>query len=242
MKKTLQFLSLSLALLLLTSCSLLSGGTGGTTTTAPSVTTAPGTAAPSVSPAEADALFALLKTAAPTSAALSVSSVYSSPAVTLTAEILFLRSGDLTHYSYATERLLTASEAIAAGSPTETVEGHLTIDGAGNVTSSSAEITNELLSLLPSLSLRLPALESALFSSLSIERVAGTTTVGGAVKDEYIPSLLAPYGIGADGLSVAVTLTADSRPAELTLTYTSAAEATVTATVVYSYGEVTIPD
>ena len=131
---------------------------------------------------------------------------------------------------------------IAAGSPTETVEGHLTIDGAGNVTSSSAEITNELLSLLPSLSLRLPALESALFSSLSIERVAGTTTVGGAVKDEYIPSLLAPYGIGADGLSVAVTLTADSRPAELTLSYTSAAEATVTATVVYSYGEVTIPD
>lgn len=241
MKKTLQFTSLILVLLLLSSCSLLSGDAGDTVTTAPSVTTAPGTVAPPVSPAEADALFALLAAAAPTGAELSASAAYPSPAVTLSAEILFLHSEGLDHYTYSVERLLSAAEAIAAGSPTETLEGHLTIDGAGNVTSSSAEITNELLAGLSSLSLRLPALEAALFSSLSIEREAGAATVGGAVKDEYVPNLLAPYGIGVTGLSVAVTIVAE-RPTEMTLSYTSAAGAAVTVTVVYSYGEVTIPD
>ncbi len=236
MKKTLQFISLSLALLLLASCSLLSGGAGGGVTTAPSVTTAPGTAAPPASTAEADALFAALETAAPTAAEVSVSSEYESPDVTLSASCLFLHTEELDSYSYSFERLLPLEEALLAGSPTETVEGHLTIDGEGNVTASSGEITSELLAELSSLTLRLPTLESALFSELSVQRAADAVTVGGSVKAEYIPLLLAPYGVEATGLSIAVTLgTADSLPTALLMTYTSGDGAAVTYRAMYTY-------
>ena len=244
MKKTLHIFGLLLCLLLLASCSLLSGGGTGNATTAPVTTTSPVTTAPPASSGEdADALLALLADAVPTRADATVTSAFRAPDVTLSAAFLLLHTEELDYYSYEIERLLPLEEALLAGSPTETLEGHLTIDGEGNVTSSSAEITSELLSALPSLSLRLPALESALFSECRTERTGSTVTVGGSVKEEYIPHLLAPYGTEAEDLSLSVTLDAVSfRPTALLMTYTSADGAAVTLTVTYSYGAVTIPE
>ena len=229
-------------LLLLASCGLFEGEITLPIpiSTRPQVTTAP---PPAPEQSEAAAYLEALSEAEPTGAMLEISASYREPAVTLTAEVLCLHGEESDYYSYRIDRLLSVEEALLAGSPIKTDSGHLTLAEGGLVTDSPAEVTDELLSGLSSLSLRLPTLEEALFTECMLERNGDAVTLGGIVSAEYITHLLGEDGEEVTALTVAVTVDDATRlPTALRMRWLTPGGATVEMSVTYSYEEIAIPD
>ena len=233
-------------LLFLASCNLLGGLTpgeeeeedGGATT--PAVTTA----APPKSEATLPTLSALataMKTATPTRSEAELLSVYTAPAVTLSADLLFLHTEEADRYEYRIDYLLPIEEALAAGSPIGERCGYLTLTGT-TITEASPEINGEVLEEMQALSLRKPSFREEFFTRYEIKREGEAVLLSGEVKDYAVPLLFDPHTEGITDLSLTVTFTAEGDlPTEITLSFTARDGARTTYRAVYSYAPVTIP-
>lgn len=238
----LAFLLLSL-LLPLASCGLLGGlipeETTGAETTAPTTTARPPDSTPLPT---LPALAAAMKSATPTRSEATVLSVYESPAVTLSAELLFLHTEERDRYEYRIDYLLPMEEALAAGSPIGERVGYLTLT-ASTVTASSPEVNAEVLEEIRTLSLRMPTFEGSFFTRYEIKKEGSALLLTGHVKDTAVPLLFDSRTEGITDLSVAVTFEKESLlPTEAAFTFTAADGARTTYRAVYSYAPVTIPE
>lgn len=234
MKKLALLLSLALLSGLLCACGLLSppaDTTGGSDTTGGTPTTG---SAPT--PAEVEAG---IRAARPTETRVTVSAAYAASGITLTAQITLKKNGESEYYTYEAERLLPTDEALAAGSPTATVEGHLQLSG-NQVVSSSAEVDAELLSGVSSLSVHLPRLNAAYLSSYEITEGSEGVTLTATVRDDRLGEML-DAAAEISGLSFTLTLTRDLTPTALTAEWTSPDGAAVTYGAEYSYTPAAIP-
>ena len=219
-----RLLSVTLLLLLtaaLCSCSLFAPGEGG---------------GKQVTLADIDAG---IRAASPTKSEVTLTAAYESPMVTLTAHITVKRNGTAEAYTYDADRLLSTEEALAAGSPTERISGHLYLEGE-QAMSASGEVDAELLSKVSSLSVNLPRLMAENFKDSRIKADSKGVTLTATVKDSALADMLDGAAV-LSGLSFEMELTAGLVPQSLTATWTSASGAKVEYTAKYTYTPVSVP-
>ena len=177
----------------------------------------------------------LIKDATPSVAESEITADYTAPAVTLTAELTFRHTATANTYSYRTDYLLTAAEALAAKSPVGSYSGRIEIAGSA-VTDASAEITSGLLAEIGTISIRLPTLRRDLLTTCEITREGDLVTLTATAKDENLAILFDAAVTGISNVSFTMTLdAATGRPTSLTLGFTSDGGADVVSRTTYSY-------
>lgn len=207
-----------------------SRGDSTATTSAPPVTTAPTEETPTLAE-----LAAMVKGATPTAADSDITADYTSPAVTLTAELSFRHTATADSYVYRTDRLLTAAEALLSGSPIGESSGRLEISGS-SVTAATPEITEGLLAEIGTVSVRLPTLRRDLLSTCEITRTGSTVTLTATAKDGSLPILFDTAVTGIRDVSLTMTFDATAgRPTALVLSFATEGGGSVVCSTEYSY-------
>ncbi len=178
---------------------------------------------------------AMLDEAAPKKAKADISSVYTDPAVTLTADLELETTATAEKYTYRVDYLLSKDEALTTGEAVGEYRGHVTIEG-DTVTEDSGEIDDSLLDELSSVTLVTPSFSAAYLESHTITEEDGRILFEARARDIFLAMIFDARVVGVTGLSIRIEIdAATERPTEMTLTYTSRKGAQVTAVTRYEY-------